>query len=303
MSVMPANPALLLTDRAAAASSALPPLLVEAERIAATVIQGIHGRKRAGPGESFWQYRAYGFGDSTSRIDWRKSARSSHVFIRENEWEAANTLWLWASPSPSMDFKSHLSKTTKRDRAYLMTLALAALSLRAHERVGLMGSPHRAGHARGALIPMANWLLQSEGAGLPVTPPLQKFSTVVLLSDFYDPPEDIASATRALAAQGISGHIVQITDPAEETLPYTGRVEFRDMRGPLKFLAGKTETLREAYIEKFKAQREAVRSLAHRMQWSFTVHHTDQSPAMLLMKLHGLIAGAKSRMLDFGAPA
>jgi uncharacterized protein (DUF58 family) len=295
-----AIPALALNERANAASHTLPPLLVEAERIAATVMQGIHGRKRAGPGESFWQYRAYGFGDSTSRIDWRKSARSSHVFIRENEWEAANTLWLWASPSKSMDFKSHLSKTTKRDRAYLTTLALASLALRAQERVGLIGSPQKVSHARGALVPMATWLLRSEGASLPQSQHLQKFSSVVLLGDFLEKPEEIAATVRNLAARGVSGHIVQIVDPAEETLPYDGRVEFLDMDGPLKYLAGKTETLRDAYIEKFAAQREAVRKIAHGVSWSFTLHHTDQSPAKLLMMLHGLVGGAKSRAFDLG---
>jgi uncharacterized protein (DUF58 family) len=283
------NPALALNDRADAASRALPPLLVEAQRIAATVILGIHGRKRAGPGESFWQYRPYSFGDSTQRIDWRKSARSAHVYIRENEWEAANTIWLWANPASSMNFKSHLSGVTKRDRAYLIALALATLSLRAHERVGILGSPNRAGHARGALVPMANWLLQNHGPGLPPVHNLQKNSSVVLLGDFFDRPDDIAATARALAQQGVSGHIVQIVDPAEEALPYAGRVEFRDMEGPLKFLAGKTETIREAYIEKFEAQRDAVRKLAHRLQWSFTVHRTDRPPAQLLMALHGLI--------------
>ena len=289
---MNANSALLLNQRADVASRALPALLVEAERVAATVIQGIHGRKRAGPGESFWQYRPYGFGDSTARIDWRKSARSAHVYIRENEWEAANTLWLWASPSKSMDFKSHLSNTTKRDRTYLVTLALATLAVRAQERVALMGSPHRAGHARGALGPMATWLLQSEGGPLPAPQELQKFSSAVLISDFFDAPKDIETAVRALASSGISGHIVQIIDPAEEALPYVGRVEFRDVDGPLKFLAGKTENLREAYGEKFRQQRDALRKIASSVQWSFTLHHTDQSPAKLLMSLHGLISGA-----------
>ena len=289
---MNANSALLLNQRADVASRALPALLVEAERVAATVIQGIHGRKRAGPGESFWQYRPYGFGDSTARIDWRKSARSAHVYIRENEWEAANTLWLWASPSKSMDFKSHLSNTTKRDRTYLVTLALATLAVRAQERVALMGSPHRAGHARGALGPMATWLLQSEGGPLPAPQELQKFSSAVLISDFFDAPKDIETAVRALASSGISGHIVQIIDPAEEALPYVGRVEFRDVDGPLKFLAGKTENLREAYGEKFLQQRDALRKIASSVQWSFTLHHTDRSPAKLLMSLHGLISGA-----------
>ncbi len=296
-------PSLVLNERANAASHTLPPLLVEAERIAATVMQGIHGRKRAGPGESFWQYRPYGFGDSTSRIDWRKSARSSHVFIRENEWEAANTLWLWASPAKSMDFKSHLSKTTKRDRAYLIALALASLALRAQERVGLIGSPQKVSHARGALVPMATWLLRNDGESLPQAQHLQKFSSVVLLGDFFETPEAIAATVRGLAARGVFGHLVQIVDPAEETLPYDGRVEFRAMDGPLKYLAGRTETLREAYIEKFKGQREALRRIAHGVSWTFTLHHTDRSPASLLMMLHGLVGGAKSRAFELGGMA
>jgi uncharacterized protein (DUF58 family) len=300
---MNSGSALHLNERADVASRALPSLLVEAERIAATVIQGIHGRKRAGPGESFWQYRPYGFGDSTSRIDWRKSARSSHTYIRENEWEAANTLWLWASPSQSMDFRSHLANTTKRDRAYLVTLALASLAVRAQERVGLMASPHRPGHARSALGPMATWLLQNVGPHLPQAQQLQKYSTAVLLSDFFEEPADIEFAVRTLASRGVTGHIVQIIDPAEEALPYSGRVEFRDMAGPAKLLVGKTEDLRQAYGEKFRQQRDAVRGIASSLQWSFTVHHTDQSPAKLLMSLHGRIGGAKSRAFDLaGVP-
>jgi uncharacterized protein (DUF58 family) len=297
---MSVNSALHLNERADAASRALPALLVEAERIAATVIQGIHGRKRAGPGESFWQYRPYGFGDSTSRIDWRKSARSAHVYIRENEWEAANILWLWASPSNSMDFKSHLASSTKRNRAYLITMALASLAIRAQERVGLMGSPHRPGHARGTLGPMATWLLQDQGPLLPPAQPLQKFSSAVLISDFLDPPVNIESAVRGLASHGVSGHLVQVIDPAEEVLPYAGRVEFREMAGPQKFLAGRAEQLRAAYAEKFRQQREAVRQIAASVQWSFTVHHTDRSTAKLLMSLHGLIGGATSRAFGVG---
>ena len=147
---------------------------------------------------------------------------------------------------------------------------------------------------------MANWLLRNEGANLPQSQRLQKFSSVVLLGDFLERPEDIAATVRNLAARGVAGHIVQIIDPAEETLPYDGRIEFRDMDGPLKYLAGKTETLREAYIEKFASQREAIRKIAHGVSWSFTLHHTDQSPAKLLMMLHGLIGGAKSRAFDLG---
>ncbi|MGH6907564.1 MAG: DUF58 domain-containing protein, partial [Aestuariivirga sp.] len=170
-----------LNDQAERVSGALPPLLVEAERVAATVFLGIHGRKRSGPGESFWQYRPYSFGDPVTRVDWRKSARSDRVFIRENEWEAANTLWLWSSPSPTMTFKSDLAAVNKRDRADLMALALASLALRAQERVGLIGSPAAPGHSRALLLPMAEHLLRHEGPWLPEATHLKRFASAVLL--------------------------------------------------------------------------------------------------------------------------
>lgn len=300
---MSSAPAILLTDRAEAASRALPPLLVEAERIAATVILGVHGRKRSGPGENFWQYRTYSFGDPVQRIDWHKSARSDRVFIRENEWEAANTLWLWASPAPTMTFKSHLTKTTKRDRAMLVALALGALAVRAHERVAAVGSPFAPGHARASLARIAEWMQHQQGPGLPAAGPMQRHSSAVLLADFYERPDDIRKAVTGFAASGVNGHLIQVTDPAEETLPYAGRMEFREMAGPLRFLAGKTELLREAYAEKFREHREALRDIAFRAGWSFTAHRTDRSVAQLLMLLHGLIGGAKSRAFGVGGIA
>jgi uncharacterized protein (DUF58 family) len=287
---MSVQAALKLSERADALQEGLPSLMVEAERVAATLLQGTHGRKRAGPGETFWQYRPYGFGDSTQRIDWRKSARSSHVFIRENEWEAANTLWLWANPSASMEFKSHLAQTTKRERAYVMALALATLALRAHERVALIGAPERPSHTRGAVMGMARRLLLNEGLSLPAPQGMHKHAAAVLFGDFLEPIADIAKAVRGLAGQGLSGHIVQINDPAEETLPYEGRIEFLGLGNPLKFLANRTEELRAAYAEKFHAHRDALKQLARSVGWSFATHHTDQAPGTLLMALHARIA-------------
>ena len=280
-----------LNEQAQRVSQALPPLLVEAQRIAATVILGVHGRKRSGPGESFWQYRPYSFGDSVTRVDWHKSARSDRVFIRENEWEAANTLWLWASPSPSMTFQSHLANTSKRDRADLMALALANLALRASERVGLIGAPEAPGHSRSSLMSLATRLLLHEGAPLPNFTRPTRFARAVLLGDFFETPQAIARAIAPMAEAGITGHVVQIVDPAEETLPYSGRVEFEEFAGPLKFRAGKTESLRGAFAEKLESHREALRRLCIQLGWSFTIHRTDQPATKLLLHLHGLISG------------
>ncbi|MCA3555079.1 DUF58 domain-containing protein [Aestuariivirga sp.] len=288
-------PALTLADRAAAQARALPPLLVEAERIAATVILGEHGRRRAGPGESFWQYRHYSFGDSTQRIDWHKSARSTHVYIRENEWEAANTLWVWSSPSVSMTFKSHLARVTKRERAQLLALAIASLAVRASERVSALGSPHAPDHTRAQLIKLAQWFMTAEGSALPGLTRMPRFSGAVLAGDFLEPVEDIARAITPLAEAGVRGHLVQVVDPAEETLPYSGRVEFHGMSGPLKFLSSRAETLREAYARKLAEHRAALRELCRRIGWSFLIHRTDEPPTGTLLALHALISGEAGR--------
>src|SRR5947208_14054227 len=186
---------LALNDRAETLSSALPALLVEAHRIAATVIMGVHGRKRSGPGETFWQYRPYSFGDNVQQIDWHRSARSDRVFIRENEWEAANTLWLWISPSVAMTFQSHLASVTKSERAKLLALAVASLAVRAHERVSILGSGLNPVHSRPALVRIAEWLeTQPPTASLPRAMKLPRFSTVLMFGDFLEKPEPDAQS-------------------------------------------------------------------------------------------------------------
>src|SRR5476651_2667368 len=97
----------------------LPPLMVAAERLAASVSLGVHGRRRAGIGESFWQFRRYQNEDA-ARIDWRQSAKSQHLFVREREWEAAQTVWFWRDASANMSFQS--GAVSKRGRADLLLL-------------------------------------------------------------------------------------------------------------------------------------------------------------------------------------
>ena len=126
--------------RAEALGARLPPLQVAAARVAATVWQGVHGRRRAGVGEGVWQFRPYLAGDEARRIDWRKSARADGLIVRETEWEAAQTVCLWRDGSPSMHWRSKAAAEEKGARADLLLLALAALLLRGGERVRLLGS-------------------------------------------------------------------------------------------------------------------------------------------------------------------
>ena len=216
----------------------IPALLIEAQRVAHTVAHGTHGRRRAGPGETFWQFRHYDQNDSLTGIDWRRSASSDHLFVREREWEAAHTAWLWADLSPSMRFRSNLSKISKESRAVVLALALTELLARGGERVGVFGGPPYRG--RNATRRVAEILMRdTSDASLPPQAKLSRFSECLLFSDFLDPVEETAERLQAIAAQGVRGHLVQVLDPAEETLPYAGRTEFAASEGRDRIIAGR----------------------------------------------------------------
>lgn len=278
----------------------LPDILIEAQRIAQTVAHGIHGRRRAGPGETFWQFRQFGASDTPRQIDWRRSASSDHLFVREREWEAAHTVWLWPDLSPSMQFRSHLSPTTKRERAIVLMLAAAELLVRGGERVAFLGLTHptasRKATARIAEAILANADAPVLSATQPPKAHLARFSGAMLFSDFLDPLEETRQHVEALAADGAAGHLVQILDPAEETLPYEGRTEFLSPSGGERWVADRVQSLRERYTEKLEAHRNALQELAKRVGWSFLVHHTDRSATepllTLVMRLQG---GANDR--------
>ena len=61
-------------------------------------------------------------------------------YIRENEWELAQSTWIWVDQSQSMNFKSRPEIPYKLIRAIVLALALCSLLIKAGERVALLGS-------------------------------------------------------------------------------------------------------------------------------------------------------------------
>lgn len=292
---------LALEREASSLVDAMPELMMEADRIAMTVAHGVHGRRRAGPGETFWQFRQYQAGEGAQLIDWRRSASSNHLFVREREWEAAHTLYLWPDVSKSMLFKSHLAPVSKRDRAIVLMLAAAELLVRGGERVALLGlttpSANRKSAAKIAQSIVANANVPAITKSRPPNAILNRFAGLILFSDFLAPPIAIRERLEILASGGASGHLVQVMDPAEETLPYEGRTEFFGPSGRERWITERAETLRDQYKAKLESHRAEVREIARRFGWSFLVHHTDRpatEPLLsLLMRLEGSAHGYK----------
>ncbi len=296
-----------LQESAHALAERLPDLLIDAKRISQTVAHGIHGRRRSGPGETFWQFRNYEGTDSAQLIDWRRSASSDHVYVREREWEAAHTVWMWSDLSASMDFKSHLSSVTKRDRAVVLMLAAAELLVRGGERIGLMAMSQPSGSRKIANV-LAEAIISNISSPLisksrPPQQQIPRHAEVLLFGDFLAPVPAIRERIEELAALGARGHLVQVFDPAEETLPYDGRAEFSNASGRERYLADRVETLRVEYQKRLADHRAQIEDFTHRLGWSFLVHHTDRPATEPLLTLVMRLAGEMGAVYRAETPA
>ncbi|MFD0915777.1 DUF58 domain-containing protein [Pseudahrensia aquimaris] len=285
--------------RARLRAGLVPDLLVEAQRIAANVVSGWHGRRRRGSGDTFWQFRPYDTGESLTRIDWRRSARDDSITIRDKELEAAHTVWVWADNSPSMLYQSSLSEVSKQSRAMVLALALCEVLARSGERVGWPGLT-RAISSRSAAERVAGELMGSAGEDTGSFPPLRgmvRRHSLVVISDFLEPISDVLARVDAAAQMGVEGILIQISDPAEETFPYSGRTEFRDPETGRKFTAGRAETLHKDYERLFNARREVLAEHCKRLGWHHITHRTDQLASSALvaahMRLSGQVGGAR----------
>jgi uncharacterized protein (DUF58 family) len=273
--------------RAEALGAHLPPLLVEADRVASTVAQGVHGRRRVGQGDSFWQFRPFLPGDTVGRIDWRVSARSNRAFVRETEWEAAQTVCLWRDCGPAMRWKSRGAPVAKADRAGLILLALAALLLRGGERVRLIGADSRALSGRAGLERLADTLDRlPDSDGVPPAVQLPRNSRVVLIGDFLAPLDRIEAEIARLAGIPVTGTVLQVLDPAEAILPYEGRVRFEGVAGGLATLIPRVESIREQYAERLAAQQAGLARICAAVGWHFSLHRTDHTPEAALLALY-----------------
>lgn len=268
-------------------AASMPRLMLEARRIAATVVHGLHGRRRAGIGENFWQYRRFTSGEPAHRVDWRRSARDDHLYVREREWEAAHTVWIWPDRSPSMSFTSDPNRDSKLERTLTIAFALAEVLVEGGERVGVPGLM-RPTASRNVIESIAQAVLHdtSGRTSLPPNFSASRLAEVILLSDFWSPMADIRAALSQVAGAGVHGHLVQIVDPAEETFPYSGRVEFVEPEGAGTITAGRAELWRNDYEARIARHRDELRAEAEQRGWTFTIHRTDRSVGDLLLRLH-----------------
>lgn len=271
---MPQAPLSQLKAEAAALAGDLGTLTTRA-RAASAAQMGSAGRRRSGTGENFWQYRRHTTEDSATRVDWRRSAREEHLFVRETELETARTFLFWVDPNPGFQWSSAETIPFKADRALLLCMALAGALARSGERCGALGGGRSA--VSGARAPSrVGEDLRNFSPKMPFPRPPRETAAVVVCSDFYSSLDDWRAVLTPTAAKCRDGVLLQVCDPIEEAYPFNGRVRFFRPGEDRERLIGRAESIREGYLDKFAQRRKDMADLATELGWRFVTHVTSE---------------------------
>ena len=272
--------------------------MVEATRLAASVAMGDHGRRRAGVGEDFWQYRQALPGDDLATVDWRRSGRSDIAYVREREWETAHTVAIWSDTAQCMDYRGKRGVSSKFERAALLAMALSILLSKAGERVAFpatIAAVPRSGERQLQRIVQALSTIDQtrpEYGSVPDFGDL-KAARSVFLSDFMGTDDQIFPPLKAVAERAGTGCLVHILDDTEEDFPFDGRVIFESMGGGLSFETHRAKGLRDEYREQLAERCDALEEFARQAGWQYLKHHTSESPSAALLWLHIAIGGGR----------
>ncbi|MBB95132.1 MAG: DUF58 domain-containing protein [Rhodobacteraceae bacterium] len=289
-----------LRQRSEIEASALPPLLARAEHLAGTVLLGDHGRRRAGLGDDFWQYRPAQIGDSRRLIDHRRSARGDMQFVREREWQIAQSVMMWVDQGASMRFTSDTSPKTalpeKIDRARLLGLATSVLLIRGGERVGLTGTslPPRRGNMQIRRLAEFFTIDDDTDYAPPEHRAMIPHARAVFLSDFLGDMTEVRLALTKAADRGVRGVLLQVLDPSEEMFPFHGRTIFESVGGTMRHETLKAGDLRARYQERLAARKDELMGLCRATGWQFGTHHTGESAQSALLWLYRALDGGTS---------
>lgn len=266
-----------LRRRAEEASAGLPALMAAAEKAATSIFTGDHYQRRVGAGEKFWQFREYAPGDRPQDIDWRQSAKGDRIFVRQKEWQTPQTALIWCQNSPGMGYHSRRSLPSKIQESVTLSLALSMMMMRAGEQVGLLDGSLRPGRAQGTLHMLGDHMLRTRTDDLP-HPALQdipRHAAAILIGDILSPSENISHTLDALAARAGSGLVIQVLDPAELSLPFSGRVIFENDSGAERHPIDDVASIGDAYRERMKSHIAHVRETCRRHNWCWILHSTD----------------------------
>lgn len=259
------------------------------ELVAKTVvdgfINGLHRSPYLGLSLDFAEHRAYMPGDDIRRIDWRLYARTDRYYVKEFEADTNANFVVLLDVSGSMAYQG--TGVAKLDYARMLAGSLAYFASRQRDRVGLVTFdddvvdyvPPSAKHLEVLLH-----TLDRARPGRPgrLVPPMRKIvellhrrGLVVLISDFYEEPESVADAVRALRYAGNDVIVFHLLDPTELAFPFEAAQSFEDLETGERIPVVPAE-LRERYREMVQTHVGALRTLLRAERIDYAMLDTSQ---------------------------
>ncbi len=217
------------------------------ELIARTAVEGmligLHRSPSFGFSQEFAEYRAYMPGDDPRDIDWNVYARTDRTYVKRYFGDTNGRLMMLLDTSASMaSLEASTNVICKLDYGRFFAAALVYLAHRQHDAVGLLTFNDRVRQfrpptSRNAGVRALYHELDSlqPGGGSDWTLPLTRVQSrlrrsglVVLISDLYTDPDDLAKTLRGLTAIGHDLLLVHLMDPTEEVPVITEATTLRD---------------------------------------------------------------------------
>ena len=92
------------------------------------------------------------------------------------------------------------------------------------------------------------------------------------------------------SAMGLKGYLLQVLDPAEETLPFDGRVRFEGLEKEDRAAHQPGRDHSRAICRSLARHRAALAMIARAAGWRFGTHRTDRPPHTALLALYTALA-------------
>lgn len=265
-----------LITRAERDAAHLPDMQLRADKAAQSIFNADHNQHKTGTGEKFWQYREYIFGDRPQDIDWRQSAKGDRIYIRQKEWQTTQTALFWCQNNEAMQYHGNAKTPTKAEEAITISLALAKMVTRTGEQIALLDGRLRAGRNEKALNKLGETLCYPNNKALPNANihDLPRHASLFLVGDFLSDPALVEKALKPLHGYVDNAVLVQVLDPAELTLPFSGHMVFRQSAEAQKYPITSVSSVRADYQSRVQSHIAALQDICRKFQWHYCLHES-----------------------------
>jgi uncharacterized protein (DUF58 family) len=251
------------------------------ELVARTVVEGfvtgLHRSPYLGFSVDFAAYRTYFPGDEIKRIDWNVYGRTDKLYIKLFEGETNTKVLVLCDVSGSMNYQS--GSVSKLDYARMLAASLSYFAYHQRDAVGLLTfdtdvvkyvpSSRRRGQLLTILAEIERIKASKETEFRKplhyLAEMLNRRGLIIVISDFYDEPENIVNGLKVLKTKGNDVVAFHVMDDFELTFPFAEMAQFEDLETDRKmhvipeYLRNQYLKILNQHIDKLKKELTSAR--------------------------------------------